>query len=88
MTIDIEMLWLKPGCYAKCVGWGGETSRERLSDKQAIMLADTDTRLIHIEPIGRGDGMTIPLENALQWKPKQQPKRSTTRTSPATSAKA
>lgn len=88
MTIELEALWLKPGCYLKCVGWGGEGSREHLNDKRAIMLLDTETRTIEIAPVGRGDGMTIPLENALQWKPKQQPKRSTTRTSPATSAKA
>ena len=88
MVYELEKLWLKPGAYVKCVSWGGETARERLEDKQAVMLLDTEQRIIDIAPVGKGEPMTIPLENALQWKPKPQKAKPSTRTGAATPAKA
>ncbi len=88
MIYELEKLFLKAGCLVRCVGWGGETNRERLDDKMAVMMLDTETRTIDIAPTGRGEAMTIPLENALQWKPKLSKKPAGTRTSTATPAKA
>lgn len=87
MQIELETLSLKPGCHMECKGWGGSRNREIFSEREALMILDTELRTIEIVPLGRGEGAYIPLENARQWRPKQQ-KKPTTRAGAATSAKA
>ncbi len=86
--MELEELLFKKGAEAFCAGWAGDRNRERITSKDALMLIDFTTRTIEIAPIGRGESMTVPMENARQWKPKQQKKSASTRSGTATSAKA